>query len=155
MFSERLKELRKARGLTQEQLAAILSWFTNRGLQLPKLVQTMIGSNSNIAQGQTAVNIADYFDVSIDYLLGREDTKKTIPMDWEWKLTPEQATALDIKDRLDIGKRIQELRDDLANSGELYLSGEVMDEETRELLMAAMENAAIVGKIVSKQRKNK
>ena len=32
------------------------SWFTNRGLQLPKLVQTMIGSNSNIAQGQTAVN---------------------------------------------------------------------------------------------------
>lgn len=147
MFSERLKELRKARGLTQEQLAAILG-----------VERSSVGkyeSRPVIPSADVLNKIADYFDVSIDYLLGREDTKKTIPMDWEWKLTPEQATALDIKDRLDIGKRIQELRDDLANSGELYLSGEVMDEETRELLMAAMENAAIVGKIVSKQRKNK
>lgn len=147
MLSERLKELRKARGLTQEQLAAILG-----------VERSSVGkyeSRPVIPSADVLNKIADYFDVSIDYLLGREDTKKTIPMDWEWKLTPEQATALDIKDRLDIGKRIQELRDDLANSGELYLSGEVMDEETRELLMAAMENAAIVGKIVSKQRKNK
>ena len=31
-------------------------WFTNRGLQLPKLVQTIIDANTKIAQNPTGVN---------------------------------------------------------------------------------------------------
>ena len=32
--------------------------------------------NGNIPNGETLISLADYFDCSVDYLLGREETKK-------------------------------------------------------------------------------
>jgi len=66
-FSERLKELRIEQRMTQEQLAE--KFFLNkssvsryeRGQQVPEV---------DLLQ-----SIADYFDVSIDFLLGRTDIK--------------------------------------------------------------------------------
>ena len=65
MFATRLKELRKNKGLTQTALAnlfaisngAVGNWET--GLRQP--------------DHDTLTKIADFFDVSIDYLLGRTD----------------------------------------------------------------------------------
>lgn len=65
IFSERLKELRKSNGLSQKQLAVIL--------------QTTNSSVSDWERGRTephlnlVVQIADYFGVSCDYLLGKTD----------------------------------------------------------------------------------
>ena len=64
-FSERLKELRLEKGLTQKELAkstgftqpAIARW--ENGLQIPNV--------------ETAIVFAKYFEITTDYLLGLED----------------------------------------------------------------------------------
>ena len=67
-FSSRLQELRKANNLSQMQVAVIAG-----------LSQTAI---AKIESGQRAASIevlcllADYFDVSLDYLVGRSDKPK-------------------------------------------------------------------------------
>lgn len=67
LFCERFKELREARGLSQVQLG--------RNLGLSK--QTISNwENSNISPSiDTIVSIADYFNVSTDYLLGRDEKR--------------------------------------------------------------------------------
>ncbi len=59
----RLKELRKARGISQLKLAMDLSLNQN------SISRYETGMRE--ADYTTLIRIADYFDVSIDYLLGR------------------------------------------------------------------------------------
>lgn len=67
LFSIRFKEERKNKGLTQEQLAK--EFFLNKssisryekGTQMPEMVMLQ--------------KFAEYFDVSVDYLLGRTDER--------------------------------------------------------------------------------
>ena len=61
----RLKELREARHLSQLRLATELN-----------LTQNSISRYENLereADYETLIRIADYFHVSLDYLLGRSD----------------------------------------------------------------------------------
>ena len=61
----RLKELRKSKRITQQRLAIELN-----------LTQKMISRyerGERQADYQTLIALADYFNVSIDYLLGRTD----------------------------------------------------------------------------------
>ena len=62
-FSDRLKELRKSKGLTQKQMADIFD-MTERNYQ--RLEATDTPSN------ETLIKFADYFQVPTDYLLGRD-----------------------------------------------------------------------------------
>lgn len=68
MFSERLKLLRKSKKLTQTELANIL--------HLSHGAVAMWETNKRQPDNDTLGAIADFFDVTIDYLLGREETKK-------------------------------------------------------------------------------
>ena len=67
-LGQRLKELRKLNNVTQKQLAEFIG-ASERGVQ-------------NYEQGSRKpaydmlIAIADYFDVSIDYLVGRTDNPK-------------------------------------------------------------------------------
>ena len=63
-FSDRLKELRKAKGVTQKQMADLLG-ITERNYQRYEygLVDP---TASNVTK------LADFFGVSVDYLLGRD-----------------------------------------------------------------------------------
>ena len=68
-FSQRLKELRQTKKVKQKELAELFSitprtWrFYEAGKREP-----------NIA---SLIKIADYFDISIDFLVGRTDNPKT------------------------------------------------------------------------------
>lgn len=62
-FSDRLKELRKVKGLTQRQMAEVFD-MTERNYQ--RLEATDTPSN------ETLIKFADFFDVPTDYLLGRD-----------------------------------------------------------------------------------
>ena len=62
---KRLKELRKQRNLTQKDLAKILGVY-------PQSVG-YYENNINKPDPDMLIKIADYFQVSVDYLLGRED----------------------------------------------------------------------------------
>ena len=68
LFSQRLKQLREEKGVKQSQIAEILNYGS-----------TTI-SNYESGRNEPCYNdlmkIADYFDVSIDYLLGYSEVKK-------------------------------------------------------------------------------
>lgn len=67
MFAERVKELRQSRNMNQVQLA--------KALCVTK--QTVSNwENDNIQPSiSMLIKIADYFSVSTDYILGRDDNK--------------------------------------------------------------------------------
>lgn len=61
----RLKQLREERGISQVRLAIDLNVNQN--------TISRYESGTREADHKTLIAIADYFDVSIDYLLGRTD----------------------------------------------------------------------------------
>ena len=66
----RLKELRKARGISQLKLAMDLNMNQNSISRYETGIRE--------ADYKTLIAFADYFDVSIDYLLGRTDNPKMV-----------------------------------------------------------------------------
>ena len=66
-FSERIKNLREERGLSQEALGAVI------GVKRFSIYPYEKGRACPDLQGLIA--LADYFDVSLDYLTGRTDNR--------------------------------------------------------------------------------
>ena len=64
-FSDRLKELRKQKKLSQKALGELIG-LSERGIQNYEL-----GTNSPTSD--IIIKLANYFNVSTDYLLGRSD----------------------------------------------------------------------------------
>lgn len=69
-FAERLVSLRQAKGLTQVELAELLN-ISRGALSLYEL-------GRREPDFETASKIADFFGVSVDYLLGRTDDPRTL-----------------------------------------------------------------------------
>lgn len=69
MFREQLKNLRKQHNITQEQLAAIV------GVERSS-VGKWEGKSGVIPSSEILNKLANFFDVSVDYLLGRTDVPK-------------------------------------------------------------------------------
>lgn len=67
----RLQELRKAKGINQAELAKLF------GVKQTTVSGWEIGRRQ--MDHQTLVKLAEYFDVSIDYLLGREPETEKAP----------------------------------------------------------------------------
>ena len=67
-LKERMKELRTERNLSQKKIAAEL------GIGITTYCRYELGERE---PGASLLNqMADYYDVSVDYLLGRSDTRK-------------------------------------------------------------------------------
>lgn len=64
-FGERLKELRTLKQITQKELANIIG-INERSYQNYEI-------NASTPNYKTLLFIADYFNVSLDYLVGRSD----------------------------------------------------------------------------------
>lgn len=69
-FSNRLETLRKSINLSQEELAKILN------IDRTSIVHYENSKSGRIPRPDTLKQIADFFDVSIDYLLDRTDDKE-------------------------------------------------------------------------------
>lgn len=99
-------------------------------------------SKWDVSQPTTKVlkKLSDYFDVSIDYLLGRTEVKRY------YDLTD--------KDERDIQKQLQAMIDDLSSNGALSFSKEdgEMDENTKELLIMSLENSLHIAKREAKKK---
>ena len=70
-FSERLKQLRDEKDMSREELAGHL------GMSYSTIAKYETGNR--FPDQQTLLKIADIFDVSIDYLLGKSDYRKPLP----------------------------------------------------------------------------
>ncbi|MBD5824755.1 helix-turn-helix domain-containing protein [Lactococcus petauri] len=80
-FYQKLQELAKDKGVSFKQIEKELNYPTN----------TLYNYKSKDPSGQRLIELADYFDVTIDYLLGREE--KVSP----WTATVARATVKLIK----------------------------------------------------------
>lgn len=70
-FSERLKELRKSKKINQTILANAVN------LNIKQIQRYEGGSNEPTLS--VLIALADYFDVSLDYLVGRSDDPRRLP----------------------------------------------------------------------------
>lgn len=65
MFKDRIRELRKEKNMTQSSLAAIAG-ITGRQFR-------NLETGYSTPSLETLIALADYLDVSLDYLVGRSD----------------------------------------------------------------------------------
>ncbi|ABY46862.1 MULTISPECIES: helix-turn-helix domain-containing protein [Bacillus] len=126
---DRVKELADGRGISIAELERNLGLSTNALYKLKK-------QKPSIDRVEV---LAQYFDVSTDYLLGRTEKKY-----WE----------LNEKDEKDIQKKLEEIIEDMSNSDALAFSkgSEPMSEETRKLLIISLENSLRLGKEMAKKK---
>lgn len=125
LFPVRLKELRKAKGITQKQLAE------NLGVSLPSVIHYENGQRFPVA-GIISL-MSQFFGVDRAYLCGETDTKEVEPM-------VNDALSLEIE-REELPKKLQELSDLLAGGkdAEVELAYHVVAELAHVL---KMENPA-------------
>ena len=90
-FGQRLKELRKKKGMSQEDLAKLFN--------LSQSTFAYYERDKKQPSHRTLSLLADYFGVSTDYLLGRDVNKLTIP-----------ALAVDLPSNPSIDEIIQDLK---------------------------------------------
>lgn len=93
-FKDRLKELRKEKGLTQQELAALLGKTESvvrkyeNGSVFPR---TSVISNwekgLNGTTNDSLIGLSQFFDVTTDYLLGLSDIRKPIVMEKQLDLS--------------------------------------------------------------------
>lgn len=91
-------------------------------------------------KAESLQKVANYFDVSTDYLLGRTKQKHY------YDLTE--------KDEKNIAEELEEMIEDLKKTGALAYSKETaeVDKETHDLLVASLENSLRIAKIEAKKR---
>lgn len=133
-IGKRIKEKRIELGITQEELAAKLGYKS-------KTTIAKIEKGTNDITQSRVVDFANVLNTTPAYLMGWTDS--------ESELTP----TLNKKDEKDIAKRLEQTLDQLESDQDgLMFSGEPLDDETRELLKASLENSITIAKINAKQK---
>ena len=100
MLGDKIKELRKALKITQKELGQ------NVGLSTSSI--GMIESNRQGASSEKLREIADFFGVTVDYLLSEGDTKNIEKKERDYSLT--------IKEQENIDMEAQKILDELSMS---------------------------------------
>lgn len=140
---QKLKELRIERGIQQKELAATL------GIGANTLSQYENGKRE--PDNKTLVKLADYFGVSVDYLLEHTDApeKQENPPQSDGNYNME----LNDRDERDISRRLDRMLSELdKKDSALMFDGEPLDDESRELLISSLENSIRMAKIINKRK---
>lgn len=108
MFAKRLKELRLNSNMKQSDLA-------NKIDVSPSTIG-MYEQGRRSADQETLIKLAEIFNVSVDYLLGRTDKMNDISIEKENKNTSDE-------------KEIEKIIDELLQQDDLMLCGQIADED--------------------------
>lgn len=108
----------------------------------------------------TLKKLSDYFNVSLDYwaddeideLIPKKNNGQNSSINSLVTNMDYSATILNRKDENDIAKRLENTMTDLDTDEALMFSGEPLDDMTRELLKASLENSLRIAKINAKQK---
>lgn len=121
MFGKRIRKLRLEQNLKQKDLAAKLGISTSS--------VGMYEREERQPDAETLKKIADFFNTSIDYILGNSDKR--------------DHSELTYKDNHNIAKTLDILKDQINNneSGELNYNGIEVTDDDAELLMDALDMA--------------
>lgn len=129
-FEKTLRILREKHDLSQVELSkrlgisnVTLSQYEN-GVRKPDI--------------ETLKQIASYFNVSTDYLLGNNPPKKD---------------ALTQKEKTDIAKEVQAILDDLSDDKPMFeLDGKIIDDEIKEILRSSLQNTIEFARLKAKEK---
>lgn len=142
-FGERLKELRKSKGYTQQQLADIFS--------LSKSSISRYEKNLQLPEASTLPRIAEFFGVSLDYLMGHdgEDNERLYEFNIDDIVIPEdylekyKVTHMDKKQYVLYFKR----------EIEAFFMNDEFDEEDKKEILDTMSEIFWQAKAMSKRKK--
>ena len=136
-FGERFKELRMGKGLTQDKLAQKFS--------INKSSISRYEKNSQVPENETLQAFADFFEVSVDYLLGRTDVINN-------GLNKSYMPSLTQKDERDIGKLLNNTLAMIKSQDAFMLDGDILDEEDLEILAKSIKAGLEYAKISNKKK---
>ena len=132
-FTDRLIELRKEDRKTQEEMANIIN--------VKRSTYSAYERGQILPPYDKIESIAKYFNVSVDYLMGNTNNKNHD--------TSSDSTAIH-----DVNQALSELLSELKDKKTpLKVDGFLLDEQSRELLIASIENSFQMGKLISAQKK--
>ncbi|MDF3004819.1 MAG: Phage transcriptional regulator, Cro/CI family [Oscillospiraceae bacterium] len=83
--------------------------------------------------------ISEYFGVSVDYLLGKDEQKENAP-------------ALNKRDERDIAKDMEWLRQNLEGGEGLMFDGDPLSDEAKDSILAAMKIGLEMAKVKNKEK---
>ena len=104
-------------------------------------VLNRIENETRALRDDELLKIANFFNVSTDYLLGNETPAKFKPQ-------------LTDKDKKDIAKQVEDMLDglDVDNPISFQLDGNEIDDDTRELLRQSLQNALEFARLKAKEK---
>lgn len=142
-FGQRLRKLRNEKGMYGEELGKILN--------VTKVAISKWENDLRFPDKDTLIKIAEYFNVSLDYLLGKSDTRQIENIEDSQKLTP--------KDKKDIAKQLEHMMDNLDKIEGLEFYNQPQDEEDKEFIRRGfqrfLEDVKIYNKVKYNPKKNK
>lgn len=113
-YGDRLRSLRENLGLSQKELADRLN--------INRSTYARYETSSTQPDYDILDALANFYDVSVDYLLGRTNSYQT-----------------QTKEERDIAKRLKQFEAELENSEGLAFDGEPMSDEAKDSLKESME----------------
>ncbi|MFR3686205.1 MAG: helix-turn-helix domain-containing protein [Enterococcus sp.] len=128
MLLDRIKILLKERALTLAELERKLGFGNG----------SMSRWNKSTPSGDKIQKVADYFDVSTDYLLGRTEKRRYYD--------------LSEKERKDIAVQAEELIEGLTNGENLNFYGEPATKDQKDRLLIAIQTAMEMNKREAKEK---
>ncbi len=121
-LGDRIRNLRDSEDIQQVDFA--------KKIGVSNVVLSRYESGERRPDYDTLLKIAEYFDVTTDYLLGKSENRES---------NSNKEVVLS-KDEKDIAKRIEDFKKDLTSSDGLNFSGEPMSEDAKESLIEAMDH---------------
>lgn len=129
-FPDRLKELRNEASISQTELGKMFN--------LSKQTISSYEKGGSFPSPETLQKLADYFKVSLDYLLGRNDKRNF-------------GKSLSEKDKKDIQKDLDKIMEKLEKPEGLMFDGNPANEETLEAIKDALEFGMRQAKRINKK----
>lgn len=129
MFFDTFFDLCKKKGVSCKRAAEEIG--------LSNSITTKWKKTGATPSGDTLLKIADYFGVSVGYLLGNEI---------------ENTPALNERDRRDIAKNLEQMLSDLESNGDLMFDGDPMSDEARASIRQALQMGLEIAKVKNKER---
>lgn len=124
----RISELRSRENLTQKDFA--------KKINMNYSVISRIETGERPIRDDELINIANFFNVTTDYLLGRSHDPR-----------------LSKKEERDIQKELTAWKEDLENGTlQMKLDGNEIDEEVKQFIIDNMENTLILARLKAKEK---
>jgi len=146
-FGKRFKNLRLEKRMNQEEL---ISDFNKKyNYTFTKSAVSQYENDKRIPEINALTDFANYFEVSLDYLIGRSDIKTVLKNKADNHGTN---LSLNKKDMRDIRNVLDQTKNMLSNADGLMFDGEPACPEAIESILTAMEMGMAHAKMKNKEK---